>query len=325
MALQPAAQPTSGRNPANEHLSSPSTSSTLIDRRDISFLLYEWLDVETMLDRPRYAGQSRDVFDDVIDLSQRIAAELFAPHNREADENEPHVGPDGRVELVDAVGPALDAFFEAGLAGAAMPGSVGGMDLPSVVGNAGFSYFHAANTASAVYAMLTIGAANLIVANGSDEQIERWATPMVEGRFFGTMCLSETQAGSSLADITTRAEPQEDGTYRIFGIKMWISGGEHELAENIVHLVLAKIPGRTSRREGHQPVHRAAVSSSPTTARSAKRNDVALAGLNHKMGYRGTVNTVLASATASTSRAARPGRSASSSARSTAAWPTCST
>ena len=90
--------------------SSPSTSSTLIDRRDISFLLDEWLDVEKMLERPRYAGQSRDVFDDVIDLSQRIATDLFAPHNREADENEPHVGPDGKVELIDAIGPALDAF-----------------------------------------------------------------------------------------------------------------------------------------------------------------------------------------------------------------------
>ena len=273
--------------------SSPSTDSTLISRRDITFLLYEWLGVEAMTERPQYAGQSRDVYDEVIDLSQRIAADLFVPHNREADENEPHIGPDGKVHLVDGVGPALDAFFEAGLAGAAMPESVGGMNLPSVIGNAGFSYFHAANTASAVYAMLTIGAANLIVANGSEEQIERYASPMVEGRFYGTMCLSETQAGSSLTDITTRAEPQGDGTYRIFGSKMWISGGEHELAENIVHLVLAKIPGGPAGVKGISLfiVPRVFVNDDGSLG---EQNDVALAGLNHKMGFRGTVNTVMA-------------------------------
>ncbi|MEI7559951.1 MAG: acyl-CoA dehydrogenase [Actinomycetes bacterium] len=273
--------------------SSPSTDSTLISRRDITFLLYEWLGVEAMTERPQYAGQSRDVYDEVIDLSQRIAADLFVPHNREADENEPHIGPDGKVHLVDGVGPALDAFFEAGLAGAAMPESVGGMNLPSVIGNAGFSYFHAANTASAVYAMLTIGAANLIVANGSEEQIERYASPMVEGRFYGTMCLSETQAGSSLTDITTRAEPQADGTYRIFGSKMWISGGEHELAENIVHLVLAKIPGGPAGVKGISLfiVPRVFVNDDGSLG---EQNDVALAGLNHKMGFRGTVNTVMA-------------------------------
>jgi len=273
--------------------SSPATNSTLIDRRDISFLLYEWLNVESMLERPRFADQSREVFDEVIGLSERIATDMFAPHNREADENEPHVGPDGKVQLIEAIGPALDAFFEAGLAGAAMPSSVGGMDLPSVIGNAGFSYFHAANTASAVYAMLTIGAANLIVANGSDEQIERYAAPMVEGRFYGTMCLSETQAGSSLSDITTRAEPQADGTYRVFGSKMWISGGEHELAENIVHLVLAKLPGAPAGVKGISLfiVPRFFVGEDGTVG---EPNDVALAGLNHKMGFRGTVNTVMA-------------------------------
>ncbi len=273
--------------------SSASATSTLIDRRDMSFLLYEWLDVEKMLDRPQFAGQMKDDYDDVIDLSQRIAAEMFAPHNREADENEPHVGADGKVELIDAIGPALTAFFEAGLGGASMPASVGGMELPAVIGNAGFSYFHAANTATAVYALLTIGAANLIVANGSQEQIEKYVGPMVEGRFYGTMCLSETQAGSSLTDITTRAEPQADGSYRIFGSKMWISGGEHELADNIVHLVLAKIPGGPPGVKGISLfiVPRFFVGDDGSLG---EPNDVALAGLNHKMGFRGTVNTVMA-------------------------------
>src|SRR3954452_22488543 len=115
---------------------------------------------------------------------------------------------------------------------------------------------------------------------------------MVAGRFTGTMCLSETGAGSSLADIGTRAEPQPDGGFLLFGTKMWISGGDHELSENIVHLVLAKIPG------GPPGVHGISLFLVPRflvapDGSLGERNDVVLAGVNHKMGYRGTVNTVL--------------------------------
>jgi butyryl-CoA dehydrogenase len=113
---------------------------------------------------------------------------------------------------------------------------------------------------------------------------------MLEGRFFGTMALSESQAGSSLADITTRAEPRSDGTYRLFGRKMWISGGDHELSENIVHLVLARIPGAPAGTRGISlflvPKFLVDQDGGP-----GERNDVVLAGINHKMGYRGTVNT----------------------------------
>ena len=112
---------------------------------------------------------------------------------------------------------------------------------------------------------------------------------MVEGRFFGTMCLSEPQAGSSLSDVTTRAVPQDDGTYRLFGNKMWISAGDHELTENIVHLVLAKIPGGPAGVKG---ISLFIVPKVVVEARG-ERNDVVLAGLNHKMGFRGTVNTLL--------------------------------
>ena len=120
---------------------------------------------------------------------------------------------------------------------------VGGLQLPQVVQTACFAWFQAANIGTWSYAMLTVGNANLLLAHGSDEQVDAYVRPMVEGRFHGTMCLSEPQAGSSLADIATRAEPADDGSFRLFGTKMWISGGDHELGENIVHLVLAKIPG----------------------------------------------------------------------------------
>jgi alkylation response protein AidB-like acyl-CoA dehydrogenase len=267
-------------------------TSTLIDRRNLEFLLYEWLEADRLTERDRYAGHSRDVFDDVLELAERIARDRFAPHNRAADEQEPHLY-DGHVVLVDGVATALAGFFEAGLAGASMDEAVGGMALPHVISMSSFAFFQAANSATAGYAMLTIAAANLLIANGSPEQIDCFVPPMIEGRFFGTMCLSETQAGSSLADIATRAARQDDGTYRLFGSKMWISGGEHELAENIIHLVLAKIPGGPAGTKGISLfiVPRVLVESDGTPG---ERNDVVLAGLNHKMGSRGTVNTVLA-------------------------------
>jgi alkylation response protein AidB-like acyl-CoA dehydrogenase len=267
-------------------------SSRLVARRDLQFLLFEWLETSELARRPAYADGSRDVYDEVLALAERIAAERFAPHNRAADEQEPHLGPDGTVVLVDGVKEALQAFYAAGLGGATAPVEVGGMGLPHVVGAAAMSLFHAANAGTAAYALLSIAAANLLLANCSPEQVETWVRPMLEGRFTGTMCLSETQAGSSLSDIATRAIPQADGSYRLFGSKMWISGGEHELAENIVHLVLAKIPGGPAGVKGISllvvPRRLLDADGAP-----AERNDVVLAGLNHKMGFRGTVNTVL--------------------------------
>jgi alkylation response protein AidB-like acyl-CoA dehydrogenase len=267
-------------------------TTTLLDRRNLSFLLYEWLEVERLTERDRYADHSRVVFDDVLELAERIAVDRFAPHNHAADEAEPYIADDGRVVLVDGVEAALRAFFDAGIAGAGIDEDAGGMALPYVITTASFAFFQAANSSTSGYAMLTIAAANLLLANGSAEQIERFVGPMLEGRFFGTMCLSETQAGSSLADISTRAEPQSDGTYRLFGSKMWISAGDHELAENIVHLVLAKIPGSPLGVKGISlfVVPRQIVN--PDGSLGA-RNDVTLVGLNHKMGARGTVNTVL--------------------------------
>jgi butyryl-CoA dehydrogenase len=261
--------------------------STLLSRRDLEFLLYEWLDVELLTKRSRYAEHSRDTFDAVLELSEQVATEHFATHNKKNDAQEPHLQ-DGRVVLVPEVKAALDVFAQTGLIASSMDASVGGMQLPHVVSGACFSWFQAANVGTSSYPFLTIGAANLLLTHGTAEQVETYVRPMVEGRFFGTMCLSEPQAGSSLADVATRAEAQDDGTYRLFGNKMWISAGEHELSENIVHLVLARIPGAPPGVKGISlfVVPKVLVD-------SGERNDVVLAGLNHKMGYRGTTNTLL--------------------------------
>ena len=260
--------------------------STLLSRRDLDFLLYEWLDAELLTKRTRFADHSRETFDAVLDLAERVATEQFAPHNKKSDANEP-VFDGERVRLIPEIKQALDVFAQTGLLGSTMDASVGGLQLPAVVAAACFSWFQAANVGTSAYPFLTLANANLLLAHGSPEMVETYVRPMVEGRWYGTMCLSEPQAGSSLTDIATRAEPRDDGTYRIAGSKMWISAGEHDLSENIVHLVLAKIPG------GPPGVKGISLFVVPKVLPDGTRNDVTLAGLNHKMGYRGTVNTML--------------------------------
>jgi len=278
----------------------------ICSRRDLAFLLYEWLAVERLTERPRYAEHSRETFEAALDIGERIATDLFAPHNRKSDLNEPTF--DGeRVRLIPEIGQALTAFCSAGLMSAEHDEELGGMQLPVVVAKALFSYFKGANVSTAGYAMLTIGNANLLLAHGTPAQVDAFVRPGLAGRFFGTMCLSEPQAGSSLSDITTRAEYEGESPlgpqYRLTGNKMWISAGEHDLAENIVHLVLAKIPGPDGKPvPGVKGISLFVVpkflvsvegAGAGSNATVGERNDVVLAGLNHKMGYRGTTNCLL--------------------------------
>ncbi|BBY18475.1 acyl-CoA dehydrogenase [Mycolicibacterium litorale] len=265
--------------------------STLLSRRDLDFLLFEWLRVDDLTQRPRFAEHSHDTFTGVLDLCEQLAERYFAPHNKKSDAHEPTF--DGQtVTLIPEVKEAWDAFAAADLLGMELDAALGGAQLPASVAQAAFAWIAAANLATSGYVMLTIANANLLAEFGTDEQIDRFLRPMLSGRFSGTMALSETQAGSSLADITTRAEPRDDGTYRLFGSKMWISGAEHEITENIVNLVLAKIPGGPPGTKGISlfivPKYLVGADGSV-----GERNDVVLAGLNHKMGQRGITNTVL--------------------------------
>jgi len=266
-------------------------SGPLLSRRDLDFLLFDWLQVDRLTERPRFKDHSRATFNGVLDLSERMAARWFAPHNRAADLNEPQF--DGeRIEMIPEIAPALEAFAEAGLVAGTVDEELGGVQLPHSVMRACFAWFQAANIATASYPMLTMANANLLLAHGSPQQIETFVLPMLEGRFSGTMCLSEPDVGSSLADVTTRAVRHDDGSYRVFGSKMWISGGEHDLTENIVHLVLARTEGAPAGVKGLTLfiVPKILVEADGTLG---PRNDVVLAGLNHKMGYRGTTNTLL--------------------------------
>jgi alkylation response protein AidB-like acyl-CoA dehydrogenase len=273
-------------------------------RATLDFLLHDWLRVAALCERPRFAEHSRETFDAVLDLCERLAREKFAPFNRLADSEEPRF--DGeRVHLPAATHEAALAYAQSGMLAAAQPAEAGGMQLPCVVEMAGNAFFSRASVALSAYGMLTAGNASLLMAHGTPLQQQVFAANEFAGRWFGTMCLSEPQAGSSLSDVATRAEPDGAGfeadplgaRYRLRGNKMWISGGEHEITENIVHLVLAKIP----QADGALPAGVKGLSLFIVPKHlvdergelTGERNDVALAGLNHKLGYRGTTNTLL--------------------------------
>ncbi|RMF18252.1 MAG: acyl-CoA dehydrogenase, partial [Alphaproteobacteria bacterium] len=267
----------------------------IVQRRDLAFQLYEVLDLEALTRTGPFAEHGRATFEAVLDTAERIALERFAPLAARMDAHEPRIGEDGSVVLPAGVREALDDYFAAGFHLAHLSEEKGGMGLPLTVSQAAAALFTGANPSLTAYPFLTIAAANLLDAFGSEDHKRRYLAPMREGRFFGTMCLSEPQAGSSLADIRTRAEPidGQEGRFRIRGNKMWISAGDHELAENIVHLVLARIEGAPAGVKGISlfivPKFRVA-----DDGRVGERNDVKLAGLNHKMGYRGTTNCLLA-------------------------------
>lgn len=259
----------------------------ILRRADLDFLLHDLLDAGRLAERPLYAGQSAEDWAAALDLAETLAEELFQPFAAKLDANEPQF--DGeRVHVIPELPAALATYRESGLPAMGFREDLGGMGFPYLVTQAAAAVLSAANLPALAYNFLTGAAANLLDAHGDDDLKARYLAPLVASEIHGTMCLSEPQAGSSLADIRTRAEPQADGTFRLFGRKMWISGGEHDMAGNIIHFVLAKIPG------GPPGVKGISLFCVPRILPDGTRNDVRLMGLNHKLGYRGTVNTALA-------------------------------
>ena len=265
----------------------------LLTTRDMAFLVHDWLEASSLAPGGGEA-MSRDAIDAVLELAERGARDWFLPHYRDADRHEPTLDETG-VHVLPAVRAALHQYAEVGLYSAGFSQALGGMALPYLVQSALFAQFAAANIATAGYAMLTIANARLIATFGSVAQIDAFARPQIQGRWLGTMCLSEPEAGSSLGDIRTRAvadgEDAFGARYRLVGNKMWISGGDHDITDNIVHLVLAKVPGADGvLPEGSRGISLFIV---PKLLPDGRRNDVVVAGLNHKLGYRGTVNCLL--------------------------------
>ena len=265
--------------------------SMIVNRRDLDFVLYETLGLDKILESDRYADYDRESLDAIMDLCQTIAEDQFLPCAAKLDANEPKFV-DGKVETISELKEAIAAYQEAGLCASAYDSDVGGMQLPWMMDQALNGMFVCANNPAHIYLFLTQGVANMLNACGSDELKRKYLPDLVEGNWFGTMCLSEPQAGSSLADIRTKADLNADGSYSISGSKMWISGGEQDITENIIHMVLAKIPGSPPGVKGISlflvPKNRVNDDGS-----IGDFNNIALAGLNHKMGCRGATNCLL--------------------------------
>ena len=266
--------------------------TAFLSRRDLAFQLNEVQSLGAVLGFGHYAEHDAQSCEAMIDAAVKLAADKFWPHAAKADAEEPTF--DGQsVKQPPEVKAAVQAYIEAGFLGAAFDAEDGGLQLPWLVTTAINFAFCAAAIGTAGYSFLTAAAASLLRAHGSEAQRARWLPRMLAGECFGTMCLSEPQAGSSLGDIKTRAISQADGRYRIVGNKMWISGGEQGISDNIVHLVLARIEGAPAGVKGISlflvPKRHLAEDGSPGAL-----NGVRLIGLNHKMGYRATTNCALA-------------------------------
>ena len=266
--------------------------SVIVNRRDLEFLLYECEQVERLFQRAPYAHLDRATLDSMLDSAQAIAEEFYLPVAAKVDAQAPQFAATGEVLVPQETATALRAYADAGLFAQTFEQSIGGLELPYLVSTAINGLFSAANQSIANYSMLTVAAAHLLAKWGNEQHKRLFLSRMLHGEWLGTMCLSEPQAGSSLADITTRAESAGDGTWHIRGTKMWISGGEHNLSENIVHLVLARTPGAPPGVKGISlfivPKRWVDEHGEP-----GDNNNITLVGLNHKMGQRGTTNCLL--------------------------------
>lgn len=265
--------------------------SIIVDRRDLDFVLFDVLGADRLLAHPRFQGHDRESIRLMLDTAQQVAEDAFLPCAAEVDAHEPRFI-DGQVQMPASTGQALRAYAQAGFFALPFDEDAGGLQAPWFLHTAVSGMFFAANTAVANYAFLTIAAANLLNTYAPPALKALYLPRMLAGEWFGTMCLSEPQAGSSLGDIRTTATPGDDGLYRIRGSKMWISGGEQTITDNIVHMVLARLPDAPAGVRGISlfvvPKRRVNADGTP-----GARNNIALAGLNHKMGQRGTTNCLL--------------------------------
>ena len=257
--------------------------SQYFSRRNLNFLLYEVFNVPALNELPHFEAHDRETFDMAIDAMTQIADTYMYPYFREVDKNQPELK-NGKVTVHPKVGEYIKAMGEAGLIGAEFSFENGGQQMPQTVG-ATLGFIAMAANNGMMYSGLTAGAADLIVTFGSEELKAKYIEKMLTGKWQGTMALTEPQAGSSLSDITTTAYPNADGSFKIKGQKVFISAGDHDQCENIIHLMLARIEGAPKGTKGVSlfvvPKYRVAEDG------TFSDNDVTSTGVYHKMGQKG--------------------------------------
>jgi len=264
-------------------------SNPLIDDSLVDFLLYSVLDAESLCELEAYQQHSKETFDMFIDSVRRFARQDLLPTYKPMDE-EPPVFRDGRIHTHPSLPALYEAMIDLGVLTATRPESVGGQQIPMLVYTMASAYLMAANLGAYGFVGLTHGAAHLIEAFGSDEVKERFMTKMYDGEWTGTMALTEPHAGSSLGDITTTATPTEDGHYLIKGSKIFISGADHQVTDNVVNLALGRIAGAPAGTKG---ISLFAIPRLREEGGELVPNDVTVAGLIHKIGWKGLPSLAL--------------------------------
>ena len=264
-------------------------ANPLVADRDIDFLLYEVVDVERLCALDAFEDHSRETFDMFLQSVRRVARQVLYPAYRPMDDEAPELV-DGSVRTHPLMQEIYPQLVGLGILTASRPPEVGGAQLPLTVASLASGYLMAGNLSAYAYAGLTQGAARLIESFGSEALQARFMEPMYEGRWTGTMALTEPQAGSSLSDVATRATQIADGVYSLTGTKIFLSGGDQDFTENIVHLTLARIDGAPAGVKG---ISLFAVPKLRPEGDDLVPNDVSTAGVFHKVGWRGIPSIAL--------------------------------
>ncbi len=253
--------------------------------RNLQFVLYELLDVVSLTEEGYFSNHSRENFDIMLDVAEDIAEKYLRPYLKEGDRNPPQIV-NGSVKVHPSLHKYYNAFCSAGLLASTFDESLGGSQVPKTVYSATDFIVGNAHNGYEMFTSLSVGAARLIVSFGTDELISTYATRILSGKWAATMCLTEPQAGSALSAITTSATHQPDGSYKVKGQKVFISAGDHDITENIVHMVLARIKGYPEGTKGISlfavPVKRL------KNENELLHNDVTSVSIFHKMGQRST-------------------------------------
>nr|MBP8098145.1 acyl-CoA dehydrogenase family protein [Arenimonas sp.] len=261
--------------------------------RDIRFALYDVLGVEALYQRLGIAHAQRDLLDAVLEEAAKFTQNVLAPINQSGDEQGcAYDKATGAVTTPAGFREAYAQFGEAGWTGLTAAESVGGQDLPESIGAAVTEMLDASNLSWSNYPFLSHGVVEALKQHGEQWQQDAFLKPIIEGRWTGTMCLTESHAGSDLGMLKTRAEPNADGTYSISGSKIFITGGEHDLTDNIIHLVLARLPDAPAGTKGISMfiVPKLRVARDGTVG---ERNGVRCGSIEHKMGINGSSTCVM--------------------------------